>query len=369
MPSSGEGKEAQKTRLNVLHAADTAERMYFVLRAVAELTAAARFEGISLLMPHTVGTQIQPSAHGVPLGTYLDFRNMSDIMHPANTPNDHFGICVRLIPEATMDGNYSCTFDGSRPSDGFCTKLLPSEKGRACTGQMHHSLHVQIPISKQNGSKDFQSRPISFSALFDSVRKALVQPSATILMTLHGYWYKELPLRPGPAYLPLSPRLLNIAANAAHAAGLAGAPNSIAYGALTWRVQRQFAGSAPAPARLTSRPDEGGFLVGCQFRQLALLLRSATAHPPYSRYRFAVVSDLFAAPGQDVGKADSKLGPSPGVARLLRRALSRLGQGDFASLSDLFGRAARSNAWDALGSGDEDLRELHRRDPKGRTRM
>jgi hypothetical protein len=291
---------------------------------------------------------------------------MSDIMHPADKAGKEFGVCVRLLPEATMNGKYSCTVDGSRPSDGFCAKLLPAKPGQSCTGQMHHALHVQVPISQYNGGKDFLRHPFSFLALFDFIRQALAEHNKTILMTLHGYWYKELPFRPMRAYLPLAPRLLNIAANAAHAAGLASAPNSIAYGALTWRVQRQFAGSAPAPAHLTSHPDEGGFLVGCQFRELALLLRNATAPPPYSRYRFAAVSDLFAVPGRDVGKADHTSGPSPGVARLLRRALNRLGLGDFASLADLFSKAARSNAWTLLERGDGGVRELYRSDPKGK---
>ncbi len=367
MALAGQGNEEHKSRSNILDAAETSERLYFVLSAVAKLTAAARSEGFSLLMPRTIGTQIRSSPRYVQLGTYLDFRNMSDVIYPADNAADiHFGVCVRLIPKATMNGNYGYTVDGSRPPDGFCAQLLPSKPGQGCTGKTHHSLHVQVPISMQNGGKDFHRHHLSFLALFDFVRQALLEPSKTILMTLHGYWYKELPFPSVRTYLPLSPRLLNIAANAAHAAGLIDAANSIAYGALTWRVQRQFAGTAPAPARLTSRPDEGGFLVGCQFRELALLLRNATAHPPYSRYRFAVVSDLFATPGHDVAKADPTSGPSPGVARLLRRALDRLGRGDFASMAGLFGEAARSNSWDALGRGDEGVRALHRKDPKGK---
>ena len=156
-----------------------------------------------------------------------------------------------------------------------------------------------------------------------------------MLLTVSGFWYKEIPMSCGGLSFPPSQNLLHIASKAARIANLTDAEGSTAYGVLTWRVQRQFAGTGAA-ARMSRHADEGAFVVGCQLTELATTLRGLTAAGPDSRFRFAVVSDVFSSIGRAVGKADSGYGPTPGVIMVLKRALAAH-IGAFALFADVLG--------------------------------
>lgn len=209
-----------------------------------------------------------------------------------------------------------------------------------------------------DAQKEHKSSIFYFLALFNFVRTALNEPDATILMTVIGGWYNEIPLRKDVSSFPLSEELLNIAKKAVKIAGLTDKEESIAYGALTWRVQRQFAGRGAA-ARISKNEDEGGFIVGCQFLYLIKLLKNLTSAEPYSSYKFLVVSDVFSAVGRDVGKADSTYGPSNRVALLVKKALARK-IGDIVLFSELFNNPNLDETFGIKG-----LAELFQQDQRG----
>jgi hypothetical protein len=221
---------------------------------------------------------------------------------------------------------------------------------------------VEIPHWME-AQRDHKSSKFYFLALFNFIRTVLNEPDATILMTVIGGWYNEIPLRKDVSSFPLSQDLLDIAKKAVKIAGITDHEDSIAYGALTWRVQRQFAGRTGAAARISQNEDEGGFIVGCQFLHLVKMLQNLTRAEPYSRYKFLVVSDVFSAVGRDVGKADSTYGPSYRVALLMKKALARK-IGEFVLFSEVFADPNLDETFGIMGLGELFLKD-QRGEPPG----
>jgi hypothetical protein len=321
---------------NFLLAAHTSERIHCVLFAIAFLANAAQREGVSFVEPHTRGTQIVPRPHGVELGHFLNISStFPDILVPAHRTDSGFNHHVQLVVKAIEDDRYSCTGDGARPDNGFCVKLviLNSERSWEYKAEKYYKLEIEIPHAKHN--REFHKFRVPFCALFRFVRKVFSDSSGTVLMTVSGFWYSQLPLPRDISSFPLTGYLLRIAASAVHIAGLTEQAGSIAYGAVTWRVQRQFAGIGPA-ARISKKADEGGFIVGCQLTELVNILHDFTSREPYSRFKFLVVSDVFSSIGRTIGKADSTYGPTDRVIMVMKKALS-VHVGEFVLMADLLG--------------------------------
>lgn len=67
------------------------------------------------------------------------------------------------------------------------------------------------------------------------------------------------------------------------------------YGAVAWRVQRQFAGSNGLPKRLSLNEDEGGFLVGCQVHYMVNELKSlVSSQKGLGGHNFVLFTDIQA---------------------------------------------------------------------------
>ena len=347
-----------RRRQNFLLAAKTNERIQCVLAAIAFLANEAFWDGISYIEPHTKATMIVPRPAGVPLSRFLNMSRFQDILEPAERVDSGFDIHVRFVTRMISDDKYSCTNDGKRPLNGYCVLLAPATDPSEYKAGQYYTLDVEIPhwsAAKQEHKKS----KFYFLALFSFIRTALNEPDANILMTVVGGWYNEIPLRKDVSSFPLSQELLDIASKAVKIAGITDEQESIAYGALTWRVQRQFAGYVGAAARISKNEDEGGFIVGCQFLQLVKQLQNLSSAEPYSRYKFLVVSDVFSAVGRAVGKADSTFGPSDRVVLLMKKALAKK-IGDFVLFSEVFANPDLDGLFGIKG-----LTSLYEQDQRG----
>ena len=282
------------------------------------------------------------------------------MMVPSHRLDSGFDIYAKLEVKMAVNGEYSCTDNRQRPAEGYCVRLMDMKPDPKFLAQDTYKLEVEIPHYREVSNHEFYRIRFSFLALFNFIRTAAHDADAAILLSVAGFWYNQIPFSKSVSSLPPSRRLVEIASKVANKAGLSTSEESISYGSLTWRVQRQFAGYAGPAERMNKYPDEGGFIVGCQFTELATKLRNLTAAEPYSRFKFLIVSDVFSAVGRAVGKADSTFGPTDRIVLLVKQALTRV-VGDFVLLSEVLG--GEKDLDSAFGVAG--LNHIYRKDPRG----